>query len=148
MVVAVGLMLVEPLADGDVNVPGAMAILVAPAAVQLSVLLVPEIMLVGSAVKEVIVGTEPFPEGGLDEGIDPQPASPAQANRMRTSEQRFDPEESSPRELHLFLQNELLECMRNPKQTQSIAHAVVAVALRGPSPLDHPGGSFDITTVS
>jgi hypothetical protein len=43
-------------------------------------------MLVGSAVKEVIVGTEPFPEGALDEVIEPQPASPAQVNRMRTSE--------------------------------------------------------------
>ncbi len=67
MVVAVGLMLVEPLADVDVNVPGVMAMLVAPVAAQLSVLLVPELMLVGFAVKEVIVGTEPFPEGALGE---------------------------------------------------------------------------------
>jgi hypothetical protein len=47
-------MLVEPLADVDVNVPGVMATLVAPATDQLSVLLVPELMLVGFAAKEVI----------------------------------------------------------------------------------------------
>ena len=56
MVVAVGLTLVEPLADVDVNVPGVMAMLVAPVVAQLSVLLEPEVMLVGLAVKELIVG--------------------------------------------------------------------------------------------
>ena len=40
----------------DVNVPGAMAMLVAPAADQLSVLLEPEAMLVGLAVNELMVG--------------------------------------------------------------------------------------------
>ena len=60
VVVAVGFMLVEPLDDVDVNVPGVIAMLVAPAAAQLSVLLVPESMLVGSAAKDVIVGTELF----------------------------------------------------------------------------------------
>ena len=64
-------MLVEPLADVDVNVPGVMATLVAPAATQLSVLLVPELMLVGLAVKEVIVGPESFPEGEPDEDVEP-----------------------------------------------------------------------------
>ena len=56
MVVAIGLTLVEPLADVDVNVPGAMARLVAPAVAQLSVLLEPEVILVGLAVKELITG--------------------------------------------------------------------------------------------
>jgi hypothetical protein len=56
VVVAVGLTLVEPLADADVNVPGVMAILVAPVAAQLSMLLEPEVILVGLAVKELIVG--------------------------------------------------------------------------------------------
>ena len=91
-------MLVEPLADVDVNVPGVMAILVAPAAAQLSVLLVPELMLVGLAVKEVIVGPESFPEGELEEDVEPpQPDSPTQANRIRTSVQRSSPEELNPR---------------------------------------------------
>jgi len=56
VVVAVGLTLVEPLADVDVNVPGVIARLVAPVVAQLSVLLEPEVMLVGLAVKELIIG--------------------------------------------------------------------------------------------
>jgi hypothetical protein len=52
----VGLTLVEPLADVDVNVPGVMAMLVAPFVAQLSMLLEPELMLVGLAAKELIVG--------------------------------------------------------------------------------------------
>ena len=51
-----GLTLVEPLADVEVNVPGVMAILVAPVVTQLSVLLEPEVILVGLAVKELMVG--------------------------------------------------------------------------------------------
>jgi hypothetical protein len=56
VVVAVGLTLVEPLADADVNVPGVMAMLVAPVVAQLRVLLEPELMVVGLAVKELMVG--------------------------------------------------------------------------------------------
>jgi hypothetical protein len=100
VVVAVGLMLVEPLADADVYVPGVMARLVAPADAQLSVLLVPEFMLVGFAVKEVIVGAEPFPEDELDELV-PQPSGPTQTARLRTREQRCTPEELSP-PLHVY----------------------------------------------
>jgi len=56
VVVAVGLTLVEPLADVDVNVPGVMARLLAPVVTQLSVLLEPEVILEGLAVKELISG--------------------------------------------------------------------------------------------
>ncbi len=56
MVVAVGLTLVEPLADVDVNDPGAMARLVAPDVTQLRVLLAPEVTAEGLAVKELMVG--------------------------------------------------------------------------------------------
>jgi hypothetical protein len=112
-VVTVGLMLVDPLADVDVNVPGVMAMLAAPAADQLRVLLAPEFMLVGFAAKDAICGTEPFPVGRLDEVPEAQPASPAQESRVRTSAQSSSPEELSPRELSLFLQNELRESMRN-----------------------------------
>jgi len=56
VVVAVGLTLVEPLANADVNVPGVIAILAAPAVVQLNVLLEPEVILVELAVNELIVG--------------------------------------------------------------------------------------------
>jgi len=55
-VVAVGLTLVEPLADVEVNVPGVMARLLAPVVTQLSVLLEPEVIPVGLAVKELITG--------------------------------------------------------------------------------------------
>jgi hypothetical protein len=105
-------MLVEPLADEEVKVPGVMAILVAPGAAQLSVLLAPELMLVGFAVKEVIAGLESFPEDPLDAVDAPQPASPAQANRMSTSEQRASPEALSPKEPRLFSRNEFVESMR------------------------------------
>jgi hypothetical protein len=56
VVVAVGLTLVEPLADVDVKVPGVMAMLVASVVAQPSVLLEPEVMLEGLAVKESMVG--------------------------------------------------------------------------------------------
>jgi type III secretory pathway component EscT len=49
---------VEPLAELDVNEPGLILMLVAPVVTQLNVLLAPGAMLVGLAVKEVIVGTE------------------------------------------------------------------------------------------
>jgi hypothetical protein len=62
-------MVVDPLAAVDVNVPGVMAIVVAPVDVQLRVLLVPEFMLVGFAIKELMAGTEPFPVGA----VEPQP---------------------------------------------------------------------------
>jgi hypothetical protein len=55
-VVAVGLTLVEPVADVEVNVPGVMARLVAPVVAQLRVLLEPDVMLVGFAVKDVMTG--------------------------------------------------------------------------------------------
>jgi hypothetical protein len=54
--VAVGLTVVEPLTDVDVNVPGVMARLVAPLVTQLSALLEPAVMLAGFAVKELMVG--------------------------------------------------------------------------------------------
>jgi hypothetical protein len=59
VVVAVGLTLVEPLADVDVNVPGVMTMLVAPLVAQLNTLLEPELILVGLAVKALIVGVLP-----------------------------------------------------------------------------------------
>ena len=47
MVVAVGLTVVEPLADVVVNVPGVMAMLVAPVVEKESVLAEPDAMLAG-----------------------------------------------------------------------------------------------------
>ena len=56
IVVTVGSTLVDPLADVEVNVPGVMAMLAAPVVAQLSMLLEPELMLTGLAVKELMVG--------------------------------------------------------------------------------------------
>jgi flagellar biosynthesis protein FliR len=47
---------VEPLADVEMNVPGVMAMLVAPVVDQLSVLLEPEEILAGLALKELTTG--------------------------------------------------------------------------------------------
>ena len=52
-----GLTLVEPLAEVDVKLPGVMAILVVPVVAQLSILLEPELILVGLAVNELMVGS-------------------------------------------------------------------------------------------
>ena len=92
-------MLVEPLADVEVNVPGVMAMLVAPVVAQLRVQLAPEFMFVGFAVNEVTVGAETAPEVDFDEVDNPQPASPAQANRTRMKPQRHG---RSPQGLSLF----------------------------------------------
>lgn len=83
MVVAVGLTLVEPVADVEVNVPGVIATLVAPVVDQLSVALTPESMLVGFAANEVIVGIGPLPLDEVD--VPPQLASPAKASRTSAS---------------------------------------------------------------
>jgi hypothetical protein len=127
VVVAVGLTLVEPLADVDVNVPGVMAMEVAPVAAQLNVLLAPEFTLVGFAVKEVIAG-DPFPEDELDELV-PQPSAPTQTARIRSRAQIFGTEELSRQFDGMWL------CGCIASKTQSIARTVVAVVICGRSPL-------------
>lgn len=86
MVVAVGLTLVEPVADAEVNAPGVIAMLVAPVVDQLRVALAPGLMPVGFAANEVIVGIGAFPVDELD--APPQPVSPAHARRKQASETR------------------------------------------------------------
>jgi hypothetical protein len=61
-----------------VKAPGVIATLVAPVAAQLRVLLAPELMLVGAAVNDVIVGADPF---AGDEFETPQLTSPTQLHR-------------------------------------------------------------------
>lgn len=56
MAVAVGLTGVDPLADVVVNVPGVIAIPVAPVTAQINALLEPDVMLAGFAEKVVITG--------------------------------------------------------------------------------------------
>ena len=54
-----GLTLVEPLAEVEVNVPGVIASVVAPLVAQLRLLLDPALILVGFAENELIVGLLP-----------------------------------------------------------------------------------------
>jgi hypothetical protein len=56
VVAAVGLTVVSPLAAADVNDPGEMATLVAPVVAQPSVVVPPAPMVVGLAVKELMMG--------------------------------------------------------------------------------------------
>lgn len=56
VVVAVGLTLVEPLAEVEVKLPGVIARLLAPVVDQLRLLLEPELILVGLAENELIAG--------------------------------------------------------------------------------------------
>jgi len=80
----VGLTLVEPLADEELNPPGEIEIMVPPLVVQLSVLEPPELILVGLAVKDEIEGTEPVPEEEFAElPVLPQLVRPVPAARMR-----------------------------------------------------------------
>jgi hypothetical protein len=65
VVVDAGLTDIEPLALVDVNVPGVMETLAAPLLTQLSVVLAPGLMLVGLALNDVMVGTDPVVGGGL-----------------------------------------------------------------------------------
>lgn len=86
VVVAVGLTLVEPLADVDVNVPGVIAMLAAPVVDQLRVALAPVFMPVGFAKNERMVGAEPFVVPEFD--APPQPISTAHAARTQADKMR------------------------------------------------------------
>ena len=110
---AVGLTFVEPLAAGEVNVPGVMVTVVAPVAAQLNVLLVLEFMAEGAAVKDVMSGTEPLLVEDFGKVAPVQPASAAQARKIRASAQEFNLEEFSWRELDSFPQVKLGKLMRN-----------------------------------
>jgi hypothetical protein len=85
MVVAVGLTLVEPVAEVDVKVPGEIEIFDAPVVDQLSVLLEPDFMVAGLALNEVIIGAEPLPEGEFELL---QLTSMAQENEIRANTRR------------------------------------------------------------
>lgn len=133
MVVTVGLTLVEPLAEVDVNVPGVMEMLAAPLVDQLSVLLESEFMLSGRAVNELIVGAEPFPGGIIGEIAELHPASKAQANRIRTCALRSHPENLIPGELSLLPQEDLVDEIGLP--FNSLFAIMLSVCVRDISPV-------------
>ena len=123
--VAVGLTLVEPLAVVEVNVPGVIAIEVAPLVAQLSVLLVPGFTLVGFALNDVIVGAEPpFPDVP-DEVVPAQLVSPRHAHRISTRIQTFGADKLRPRKSNLLRQKELAESIDYPLVAASAPASVV-----------------------
>jgi hypothetical protein len=89
VVVAVGLTVVEPLADDELKPPGEIEIVIAPLVAQLSVAFAPEFMLVGFAANEVTEGTEPEFDGEFGALLVlPQPARSTQTSKRSTSAQR------------------------------------------------------------
>jgi hypothetical protein len=132
VVVDVGLTLVEPFADADVNVPGVIAMLVAALVAQLSVLLEPGLMLCGLAVKEVTVGAEAVTVPGVvGSGLlvePPQPVSPIEHSKTRVPAQNTNPEEVRAKPTSWPT-----EKVAEPKRNPSVATPVmVMVRLRGP----------------
>jgi hypothetical protein len=114
IVVAVGLTIVEPLADAELNPPGEIEIVVAPLAAQLNVLLAPELMLAGLAPKDVIVGADPFPCLAFVEPVVPaQPAKPTQAPRASANAKPTHPEEVPLRESAFLFPKDLETSMRS-----------------------------------
>lgn len=89
VVVAVGVTVREPLAAVEVKVPGVMAMVVAPVVAQLSVLPAPELMLVGLAAKDVMVGLGEAGGRFDDAMVLPQPARPAQVSRRRAAAKKL-----------------------------------------------------------
>ena len=100
VVVAAGETLVEPLADVDVKLPGVMEIAVAPLVDQESVTLVPDVIVVALAVKELIEGADPFP-GLLELLTAAQPARPTQVSATTKSTARLRAETPAGRCLRL-----------------------------------------------
>jgi hypothetical protein len=119
IVVAVGLTIVEPLADAELNPPGEIEIVVAPLAAQLSVLLAPELMLAGLAPKDVIVGADPFPWFVLVEPVVPaQPAKPPHAASASANVKPTHPEEMPFREPTFLFPKDLGPSMCIPPSPQ------------------------------
>ena len=117
MVVAVGLTLIEPLADEELKLPGAIETAVAPFVVQFNVLLAPELMVLGFGVKDAIVGADAVPGFwfmGLAALPPPQPARPAKPSNTKAMAKRSSPEHSRHREPKLPPQTALDEPMRVP----------------------------------
>jgi hypothetical protein len=115
VVVAVGLTLVEPLADAELNASGEIEIVVAPLVAQLSVVLVPELMVAGFAVNDAIDGREPLLGGVLTEvAVPAQPLKPKQASKITTSAWKSKREEWRSRKPRFVTQNRLGIANLNP----------------------------------
>jgi hypothetical protein len=114
VVVVVGLTLVDPVAEVELNGPGEIAIVVAPLVVQFSVLLVPVVTLVGLAAKDVIEGAVPVPVGfDVVEAL-PQPDKPTYASKISPSRAQKSRRERLGRALKLLPRKELERHTVNP----------------------------------
>ena len=116
--VAVGLTLVEPLADEELKVPGEIETVEAPLVAQLSVLLDPELMVPGLETNEEMDGEEPFPLLVFDELVPspPHPARPAQARRISAATAELSKEVTRPHKPNFLLPKELQESMPEPSR--------------------------------
>ena len=110
------------------SVPGVIAIVVAPVVAQLSVLLEPDLMLAGLAVKDVTVGAESLPGTvEVESGLlvePPQLAKPMHVSRTRAPAHCASPDESHA-ELTPPPGQEIGERKRNPSSATTfivIAH--------------------------
>jgi hypothetical protein len=100
VVVVVGLTLVEPVAEVEVNEPGEIEIVVAPLVAHVSMVLVPEFTVAGFTVNEAIDGMEPLPGGVLTVvAVPAQPLRPKQPSKMSRSAQKSKRVEWRPRNL-------------------------------------------------
>jgi len=112
VVVDVGLTVVEPLANVEVNDPGVMEILVAPVEDQLRVVLEPEGMVAEAAVKEEMFGAELFVE--VEEVAAAQPSRPTQSSKTSVTAQSCLTVLCGPRGVSRFAENKLGESMHSP----------------------------------
>jgi len=122
-----------------------MTILVAPVVSQLSVLPVPELMLVGAAEKEVISGVEPGPEDEFDCIAELQPANPTQTNTISTNAQGSSPAARSPRVPSPILRYEPAESMRSP--LVMVVDIILATSSSSQSVFQEPHCSQGMTLV-
>ena len=117
------------------NVPGVMAMLVAPVDVQLRVLLAPELMPVGFAANALIVGTEPLVDEPFD--VAPQLTSPRQVIAIAPSRQACEKAKLKMADLQLRLLPESLISMNNLMANNSVYFSLfTAGILDGCSPVD------------
>ena len=112
MVVDVGLTLTEPVGKVEEKEPGEMEMFVAPVAAQASMLLAPELMLVGFATKEVIAGLVPLPVVPPEELTEPQPERARQTPSEAASAQKSSRENDSALRVTLFAWSDLGDPMR------------------------------------
>ena len=111
VVVADGLKDIEPVAEVEAKLPGVMVMLVAAEVAQLSVVLVPAVILAGLAEKDAMVAAEVCVRALVDVS---QPTGPPHATRSRAKPQRPLFSRTNPSSPSHFPEFDKAEPMRNP----------------------------------